>query len=549
VLSIRHLCTTTSDPRATRKGLDVAQARGGCKQRRAAQLSPATWVYDDVVATLGELVASSALAPLLGYVSRPGEDPVVRGVSLIEDLGHLEHVREQSIVLLTRSVSTEVSSYGFDMALRAARSRSVAAVVLSAADVASVTSITTAIALRSGAAILATSNDADLAVLAQAIGRELAGDAGAALLCVHTAVRVVEAHPPDGTIDALLQRASAALGVPISIQPSKPTGRTARPIVIDGGVEAWVTTPAQEGDLAMGVEVVLQAVGASVATAMVHDRRAQALPTQSRQEILTDLLSATPKAREQAVRRARSTGLPIDAWHVVVLMDFQSLADPPAGEELATYEARMRLGAAVLRQARATGGNWHEARLGEAFVLVNTSPQDPGADGAGRVASVMEDVLLTLRNKVQGSIVRCGVGMAAAGPSGLLASLAEAKAAAVTARTSQQANTAVAFDSFGLRRALVDWYASDTAREAATSVLAPLANLGGVRGERLIQTLHVYLDERCSLTRTAQRLSLHRNAVAYRINRAFELLEVDQDNPDDLLLLQLACRARELAQI
>lgn len=509
----------------------------------------AAWVYDDIVATLRELVASSAITPLLRYVSRPEKDPVVRGVSLIEDLGHLEHVREHSIVLLTRSVSTDVSSYRFDMALRAARNRSIAALVLSSADIASITSITTAIAHRSGTAILGSTGDADLAVLALAIGRELAGDAGAALLCVHNAVRVIEAHPPDGTIDSLLQRTSAALGVPISIQHSKPTGRAGRPIVVDGDVDAWVTTPAQEGDLAMGVEVVLQAVGASVATTMARDRREQALATESRQQILTDLLSATPKGREQAVLRARSAGLPIDAWHVVVLMDFENLADPPAGQELAGYEARMRLGAAVLQGARATGGTWHEARLGEAFLLVNTSPEDPGAAGAGRVASAVEDVLFTVRNRVQGSIIRCGVGMAAAGPSGLLASLAEAKAAALNARTSQKANTAVAFDSIGLRRALVDWYASDTAREAATAVLTPLARLGGVRGERLIQTLHVYLDERCSLTRTAQRLNLHRNAVAYRINRAFELLEVDQDNPDDLLLLQLACRARELAQI
>ncbi len=502
-----------------------------------------------MVATLQELVASSALASLLKYVSRPERDPVVRGVSLIEDLGHLERVPERSVVLLTRRVSAEVSSYRFDTVLGAADNRNIAAVVLNAADVASVTSITTAITDRSGTAILGTSTDGDLAVLALAIGRELAGDAGAALLCVHTAVRVIEAHPPDGAIDSLLQRTSAALGVPISIESSKPSGRTARPIVVDDSVEAWVTTPEQEGDLAMGVEVVLQAVGASVATAMAHDRREQALPTQSRQESLTALLSAPVRGREQAVLRARDTGLPIDAWHVVVLMDFENLADPPAGEELATYEARMRVGAAVLREVRATGGTWHEARLGEAFVLVNTSPEDPGAAGASLIASATEDVLLTLRHPVHGSIIRCGVGMAAAGPSGLLTSLAEAKAAVVTARTSQRASTVVAFDNIGLRRALVDWYASDTAREAATTVLAPLTALGGVRGERLIQTLHVYLDEQCSLTRTAQRLNLHRNAVAYRIRRAFELLEVDQDSPDDLLLLQLACRARELAQI
>jgi DNA-binding PucR family transcriptional regulator len=56
----------------------------------------------------------------------------------------------------------------------------------------------------------------------------------------------------------------------------------------------------------------------------------------------------------------------------------------------------------------------------------------------------------------------------------------------------------------------------------------------------------VYLDQHCSLTRTAELLKLHRNAVRYRIDQAFEVLEIDPDNSDDLLLLQLAFRAREL---
>jgi DNA-binding PucR family transcriptional regulator len=80
-----------------------------------------------------------------------------------------------------------------------------------------------------------------------------------------------------------------------------------------------------------------------------------------------------------------------------------------------------------------------------------------------------------------------------------------------------------------------------------TTLLAPLDRIGGTRGERLIQTLQVYLEHRGSATRTAEVLNLHRNAVSYRINKIFELLEVDPDNPDDLLLLQLACRARGLA--
>jgi DNA-binding PucR family transcriptional regulator len=34
--------------------------------------------------------------------------------------------------------------------------------------------------------------------------------------------------------------------------------------------------------------------------------------------------------------------------------------------------------------------------------------------------------------------------------------------------------------------------------------------------ERLITTLHVHLDLQCPVSRTAGRLNLHRNAVAYR---------------------------------
>ncbi|MEA2221917.1 MAG: hypothetical protein QOH83_293 [Solirubrobacteraceae bacterium] len=49
------------------------------------------------------------------------------------------------------------------------------------------------------------------------------------------------------------------------------------------------------------------------------------------------------------------------------------------------------------------------------------------------------------------------------------------------------------------------------------------------------------------MSKAAERMNMHRNAVSYRIHQIFELLDVDPENPDDLLLLQLACRARELA--
>ncbi|MGE5226801.1 MAG: helix-turn-helix domain-containing protein [Planctomycetaceae bacterium] len=62
-----------------------------------------------------------------------------------------------------------------------------------------------------------------------------------------------------------------------------------------------------------------------------------------------------------------------------------------------------------------------------------------------------------------------------------------------------------------------------------------------------MRTLQVFLDEQGSVTRTAHRLHLHRNAVAYRIGRIKDVLQVDADDPDTRLALQLACRARLLA--
>jgi DNA-binding PucR family transcriptional regulator len=98
----------------------------------------------------------------------------------------------------------------------------------------------------------------------------------------------------------------------------------------------------------------------------------------------------------------------------------------------------------------------------------------------------------------------------------------------------------------GLRRTLIEWYGSQNAREAVTNVLEPLDRLGGKKAEEAIKTLHVFLDARGSLSRAAEVLHLHRNAVAYRINRIFSRLEVDPEDPDDWLLLELACRARRL---
>ena len=275
---------------------------------------------------LAELIESPTLSPLLGYVSRPPEEGRVDGVAVIEDLGHLERARPHSILLLTRALSAQVSTSRFDAALDLAVDRGVPALVLHGADVSSVASSTIAIAQRSGTAILGAMRNPASAELALAIGRELAGDADAALLRAYETVRAVETHPAGATLLSLLERAGAALGVPISMTSQEQPMLSGRPVVIDGRIEGWISAPAEEGDSALALEIALNAVAAGAADALVEARRPPELPVQSRQEALTDLLAAAPEARQQLATRARAVGFDVEGWHVVVSLDFERIA-------------------------------------------------------------------------------------------------------------------------------------------------------------------------------------------------------------------------------
>lgn len=498
------------------------------------------------MASLEQLLNSPALSSTVVYLARPQLDPTVDRVALIEDVSELNRVEGRAIVLLTRGASASASSYRFDVALRLARDRDVAALVLSGADFQRITPTSAEIAERASIAILGTGGDVDLAGLALAIGRELSGAADAALMRTHAAARAVGAHPVDGKLSALVERAGAALGVPLSMVDAQPVTGPRAPVIVDGHAERWLTASPQEGDLGLGLDIVLQVTAAGARDALANAQRAEEIPILSRAEVLTELLSAPQQDRPQLVWRARSLEIPIDGWHVAVRLEFEELADVSSEETLAAYEARVGGARAALQAVRAGGGIWHSARAGLAVLLLRMYREDPGVAATNEVVKTMERALARLKPRLSGAVLRCGVGSAHAGPGGLLSSAAEAKAAVTAARTSGRVGTAVPFDSIGLRRTLVEWYASQTAREAVATVLAPLDELGGARAERLIQTLHVYLDQRGSLSRTAKTLNLHRNAVSYRMSKIFALLDVDPDSPDDLLLLQLACRAREL---
>jgi hypothetical protein len=333
------------------------------------------------VASLAQLVASPTLSSHLGYLTRPSSDAQVEHVALIEELSEIERVREGAIVLLAHTAAAAAGTYRFDMALRMARGRRVAALVLPASQLGHMTPTAAAIADRSGTALLGTTDEIDLGELAISIARELSGGADAALVRAHAAVRAVAAHPPDGSPEKLVERASSTLGVQLSLVSSEPASGPRVPIDLDDKVEGWISAPRQDGDMAMGVEIVMHFAAGAVRRALARARRAEELPIQSQAELLSELLSAPHHGRARIVQRARDLGVPIDGWHVAVRAEFEELTD--RGGELAAYESRLAGARTLMRVVRASGGTWHAARSGTAVVVVRMYSADPGAAASG----------------------------------------------------------------------------------------------------------------------------------------------------------------------
>jgi hypothetical protein len=479
------------------------------------------------VATLNQLVELRRIAGSRG-------DPPVRRVTLVEDLGRIAEATEQEIVVLTRTASREAIDYRLDMALKLAGARGAGALVLTDGRT-TIPPTAARIAEREGVVVCSTAAEIDLAALLAGIERELAGEAPAVLARIAQAIAALaDAEAGGATAEDLLETAGAFGAVRLGEPDSD---EAAAIVIVDEEPESAVCVRSPDATLAA---VLAQLTAGAVGRARTAARRAEDVPIRSRGQLLTEFLLAPTDRGGRLLDRMRAAGLIVDGWHVAVRVEVDGNVEL---DELALHRRGNRIGRVALEHARARGGDWHLAELGAALVLVLTSRRDSGS----------RDVLTTAEALVRHVCARepdvtvvCGVGSPHSGAGGLRATSAEARSAVAAARAGRLANVAVAYDALGLERTLMEWYASDTAREAVDSLLAPLQELDPVKRDAWIRTLQSYLDHQGSLSRAAEELHLHRNAVAYRIDRVYERLGLDRDDADVRLLLQLACRARSL---
>lgn len=469
-------------------------------------------------------------------------DRGVRAVWLAEDLREVESGPRDALVVLSRSASRDAHGYKLDVALR--RLGDVAGLMLQS-EAPRLSPSALALARRKNLALVRLGRPTDLTALVATVVRLL--DAGIPMLLERT-MRVcqeIERAEAAGLTDqAMLDTTGAADLFGLSLGPRDPL-LDGVPAVVTGHQGLWIQrapTVSAENSVA---QLAMWRLAAAITKRSIDAERAEQLSMLSAGEVLNQLLDATAEESEPLARRATDIGIHVSAWHEVVEMKFENLLALVDDDPVTAYQHTQILMQVAAQTAR-HDGDWTMAPRAGGVLLLRTQSRPSDLASIRRLRSTVEKVLERTREPFPDIQILCGVGGCHEGLQGLRASQAEAIAAMQTARFREAFNEPVMFDAPGLSRLLVEWYSSSSVRQGIDDLLAPLAKLGPAKQKEYGTTLRLYLENNKSLTRTAQQMFLHRNTIAYRVNRIIELLGVDLDDPNQFLAVYLACYAQSL---
>jgi len=254
-----------------------------------------------------------------------------------------------------------------------------------------------------------------------------------------------------------------------------------------------------------------------LALELSHQRALAEAELRLRRDLVEDLLAGTDDA--SAYLRAEALGHNLRTPHTVTVLHWDQGID----SDLVAKSARHW----------ATGAGLHPltARRPDMTILLTEGVPTPSALHPTVSAEVGSD---------RGSI---GIGSAAAVPSELPRSFAEAQRALRVQRASVPPYGSRRFDDLGVYRILDPGDCSSEVRGFVTEWLGSLLSYDRKKHADLVMTLTRYLDSGGNYAQTTHSLNIHRSTLRYRLGRIREISGRDLQDVDTRLNLHLATRA------
>lgn len=256
-----------------------------------------------------------------------------------------------------------------------------------------------------------------------------------------------------------------------------------------------------------------------------------------RRDLLDALISGQGETAA-AQERARALHLTLaESYIVVLLRDGEMHGDVGEDEPLSSRVALDRIVEASRSRVRpraASGSLLTGMRNGDLVLLY------PVSDAAELKA--VRQYCVELGQMVTGEL-NIGISAFHRGLRAISTAYAEARDAAVLANRLDIRGRAL-----GLDEVLIDHMLNGSAhaQRILAATLRPVCDYDREHGSALLATLRAYVETRFNLTRSAEILTVHPNTVVYRLHRIYDLSGRDPHDIDDLMVLVLALKLREL---
>lgn len=247
--------------------------------------------------------------------------------------------------------------------------------------------------------------------------------------------------------------------------------------------------------------------------------------------LLDDIIRKGDRIPLSVVEEATAFGWQVFGWHTVVLVGAESSLTtiPAAALARSITEALVSHGVAA-----------KPVELDGSVVFWTTRLTAPEQADIEQGQSDVNRAIADVERSFPGARLRAGIGTAREGPSGIAASLEDARYALAFAQSTRTTAVVQRSDSMTVHRLINSLTPSGAAGEIIVGLLDPLRRADS--SGQLLSTLRAYLDLESNVTETATQLFVHRNTVIQRLRRIRDLLDVDLDEPNGRLAIQLALR-------
>ena len=142
--------------------------------------------------------------------------------------------------------------------------------------------------------------------------------------------------------------------------------------------------------------------------------------------------------------------------------------------------------------------------------------------------------------------VTCGIGAHHADPLDVAQSFKEARQALVLGRRLRGRGSVTTYAELGIHALLHAGADRDSFARFADATIEPLIAYDRKHKTELLKTLRLFFEVGENVKEAAERLSVHRHTIFYRLNQIAQILKVDLNNPDDQLGVRAALAIRQM---